>query len=144
MPATIDLTVTVPMGNGAKLDLNWSGDILGPNDDLAEFHYQATLRMNSANGSTRICTVDAFVRDGISTQLIRQASPAANLDVNDPRRYFQFDPANQMRLAQRSTPTGYTDLINAWRAANSKDNRAAAFKAHLLSAAHIDSSFAGT
>jgi len=138
MPATIDLTTAVAMGNGTKIDLNWSGDVLGPNDDLAEFHYTATLRMNSANGLTRICTVDLFVRDGISTQLTPQPTPPAGLDVNDPRRYFLFDTVNTMRLPQRSTPTGYTDLMNAWRGGNSPGNRTTALKAYLLSAGHVN------
>lgn len=145
MAATIDFTTPLSLPNGTKLDIVWTGSgpngPYGPNDDLSEFRFTVTLRTNNAT-QARICTREMLIKDGISTQLQRQTTPAVSLAIEDAERYFVHTASHD--LPTRSTPTGYTDLMNAWRGGSNAGNRNSALKAHLLSAAHIDSSLTGT
>lgn len=128
---TIDLTIPFAIPNATKLEIG-RPDF---DDDTGACLFRLTLKTNNVS-SARICAWDMILRDGTSHRVQRQASPAVGLNIEDTQRYVIIDT--------RSTPTGYTDAVNAWRSSGTANNRQAAFKAHLLSAGHIDASLTGT
>lgn len=126
---TLDLTTQVTIPNGQKLDFS-RPDF---NDDLSECKFSVTLRTGTTQA--QICRWDMTIRDGISDMAARQTVAAVGLNVEDTTRWII--------QTTRTTATGYTDLLNAWRAANTSATRKAAFKATLLSAGHIDATLTG-
>ncbi len=131
MSSTITLTTQITIPNAVKMDIS-RPDF---NDDLTECKFTVTLNAGASTG-TRVCSWNMTIRDGISDMVARQSSPAVGLNVEDSTRY--------VILSTRTTATGYTDLIAAWRTNGTSVNRQAAFKALLLSAGHVDSTLTGT
>jgi hypothetical protein len=128
-----NLSVNFTIPNGQRLEypkFKWD-------EENKVLSFDVELRMSAGNGSRVITRVPMEIRDGDSDQLTRQASPAAGINIDDPAGYFV--------KTKRATPTGYTDAINAWRAANATNTRRSALEAHLSSAGHIDNvSLAGS
>lgn len=132
-----NLTTPFTIGNGARLIFATPDNPFIFNDESQELQYTLELRTTVAQGDIVICSVQCVVRNGLSTQVARQASPAAGLSIGDWRRYFV--------VSRRSTPTGYTAAKTAERAAaDTQVGRRAAMEAHLLSAGHIDATLAYT
>ncbi len=130
-----------------NLTVNYSGG--GQNGNrivFGTFHFDDdnlvcsfTADLKTTVGTNRqICRLNCYIADGISTVVSRQSSPGNNLDIGDATYYFI--------QSTRSTPTGYTDMKTAERAAaNTPGARRTALEAHLFSAGHFDSvSLAGS
>ncbi len=99
-------------------------------DDNLICNFTADLK-TTVGTNRQICHLVCYVADGISTVVSRQASPANNLNIDDSTYYFI--------QSTRSTPTGYTDMKTAERAAtNTPAGRRTACEAHLFSAGHFD------
>ncbi len=132
MSLIIDLTTQIAVPNVAKIFIS---NFL-PNDDLALATMTLTFRTGNATDALIGSVVGFTVRNGISDQIERQAAPGVSLNVEDLARY--------VIKTTRTTTTGYTDMIDAWRAGASIGARGTALKAHLLSAGHIGSTLTGT
>lgn len=131
MSQTIDLTTPFSIPNATKLEI--SRPLF--DDDSGECSFSVTLRTNNVTAA-KICSWCMIIKDGTSDKVARQASPTVGLNVEDRDRW--------VILTTRTTATGYTDLVNAWKTGNNSNNRQSAFKALLLSAGHIDSTLTGT
>jgi len=137
MSNSIDLNAQILIPNLAKIVIS---DFL-PNDALVRATMKLTLRTGNASDS-KVCEFapftifDTTTTDTFSDQWERQTSPALGLNIEDINRYII--------RATRSTPTGYTDLMNAWKAGATPAARMTALKAHLMSALHLGSTLAGT
>jgi hypothetical protein len=132
MPSTIDLTTLIGIPNVAKLVISE----FVPNDDAAIATMRITVRTGVAT-DCKVCELWPFtISNTTSDQWERQTSPPVGKNVEDIDRYIV--------RTTRSTPTGYTDLINAWRAGSSVASRGTALKTHLLSAGHIGATLTGT
>lgn len=105
-------------------------------EDTQTLTYNVTLKTGVATDAN-VCRVTMVIKDGLSTTLARNATPAVGLNYADAERYFVHNAAHE--LPTRSTPTGFTDAL-ATR--NASYANAAARKAALedlqWSAGHID------
>lgn len=127
-----NLTTPVTIPNGTRL-------IFGPfsfDDDNGVLTVPVQLR-TAPSADALICQTTMVIRDGESTKIARQASPAVGLGVEDIQRH--------LIITTRTTPTGYTDAFTAMRAAtNTKGARRTALEAHMLSVGHVDATLAYT
>jgi hypothetical protein len=132
MPITLNTAFTIP--NGARLEFPRITDL---DDETGVWTVRVQLRSSVPNGNRLIASAVIQVRDGACTQLSRQASPAAGLNIDDSNHYFL--------VVGRNVATGYTDAALAMKnAANTPAARRTALEAHLFSAGHVDSTLAGT
>ena len=137
MSFTINLTASLALPNAQRI-------MSTPpifNDDLAECRFSMTLITSAAVGA-KICSWNMVIRNGLSSQIVRQGTPPVGLNIEDINRYIVMTAANE--IPERNTPTGYTDLFNAWKAGVDGPARQAAFKTALMTAGHVDSTLAGT
>lgn len=129
----MQLTVDYLIGNGKRLV------IAKVNPDEEQQTMTISWELRTGLGATPNDAVLAskvmVVRNGSSDRLNRQASPAAGSRINE---LLLLEP-----LAL-STPTGFTDAMNAWRAAATTNARKAALEAHGLVVGWIHANLAGT
>lgn len=124
MPLALTVNFNLPGGTRlvyGKFDFDDDNEILT---------YPLQIR-TSGTTDCLICQTTMVIRNGISTAVARQASPAVGLNIEDIQRYLV--------LSTRSTPTGYTDAKTADRAAaNNKAARRLANETHQSTAGHVD------
>jgi hypothetical protein len=127
------LTLTTPftLANGTRLIITSAR----PDDDAQILNVSFELRTTVPGGDLVISRKEVSVRNGVSDRIKRNAAPAAGTMLFDLLLFEQ---------QVLSTPTGYTDAINAWRAAATPAARRAALEALGLTAGWIDASLAGT
>ncbi len=127
---SINLTTPFNVNNGARL-LVFKVDV---RDDDSELTVTLQLRTSVASGDIVVSECALIIRNGASDRISRGTiSPGqsyASALLYEPRAV--------------STPTGFTDAVNAWRGGNSPSNRKVALEAQMLAAGTIHSSLTGT
>lgn len=130
-----NLSVNFNLPGGTRLLYQWRWD-----EDNSRALIDIELRCSNANGDRVIAKPpQLIITDVQSDQLLRQdVAPAAGGMLTDWQIYF--------KVVKRATPTGYTDLRAAEKAANNNPAaRRTAVEQHLASAGHVDNvSLAGS
>jgi hypothetical protein len=129
----MSLTLTTPyaLPNGTRLIVASAR----PDDDNQVLNM--TIEMRSAPGTDIVVSTKSIaVRNGLSDRVKRNSAPVAGTMITE---------AMLFESQAVSTPTGYTDAMNAIRAAaNTPTARRAALEAAGLTAGWIDASLTGT
>ncbi len=129
----MSLTLTTPyaLPNGTRLIVASAR----PDDDNQILN--VTIEMRSAPGTDVVVSQKSLaIRNGLSDRVRRNSAPVAGTLITEAMLFDQ---------AAVSTPTGYTDAMNAIRAAaNTPAARKAALETAGLAAGWIDASLTGT
>lgn len=110
----VTLTTPVSFGNGTKLVLKATA-----NEEDACFYIHVSLQ---SNAGVVYSEQDGFIRDGLSDRWSRQALVSGDR----PQKAIRHERSVLV------TPTGFTDLFNAWRAAGNQAQRRQAVEQHLI------------
>lgn len=125
----ITMTTARPLGSALK----WMISAIEQNDAINVA--QVTIAL--LNGANVVVSSKAInIRDGISDKLSYNVNPQAGQSMLD---------ALLLSEQAMSTPTGYTDAVNAWRAGGATAAaRRTALEAHVLTVGYLDSTLAGS
>lgn len=126
---TLNLTTPIPLPNGTRLS------VASINVDDDNSIMSLTFQLRSPNASDLIVSQRVVqIRNGLSDKIAKGSMPVGS----------GYDSALVVSVSAVSTPTGYTDAINAWRAQASANTRKAALETLGLSAGWIDATLTGT
>lgn len=126
----INLTVPFNVNNGGRL-LVFK---VAPDDEAAQMGVTLQMRTSVAAGDLVISETTIIIRNGTSDRVSRGTLSAGQGYVG----------ALLYEHSALSTPTGFTDAINAWRGGTSTANRKTALETQMLSAGTIHASLTGT
>lgn len=127
----MSLTLTTPLSlpNGTRLLISH----VDVDDDNSVMN--VTFQMRSPVATDLLVSQRVIqVRNGLSDRLSRGGMPPGS----------SYDTGLVVTPGVQSTPTGYTDAINAWRGGATANARKTALETLGLSAGWIDSTLAGT
>lgn len=123
---TVNLNVNINLPNATR----WMVNTVQVDDDAARMTVLIQLRTTGVTDLI-VYEIPLTVINGVSSKLSR-AVPTPLQSVT-----------SVLSVGSLSTPTGFTDAMNAWKGGGNANARKTALEAYLLSSGIVDSSLAG-